>query len=81
MSGSDLRGMSPAETELIARLISDLDRSLTLLIVEHDMDVVFRLADRITVLHEGRVIADGPPDAVRGDRLVNDVYLGKAVDG
>jgi branched-chain amino acid transport system ATP-binding protein len=72
-------GMSPAETQLIARLIADLDRSLTLLIVEHDMDVVFRLADRITVLHEGRVIADGPPAQVRGDRLVNEVYLGRVV--
>ena len=72
-------GMSPAETERITRLIASLDRSLTILIVEHDMDVVFRLAERITVLHEGRVIAEGAPDAVRGDRIVNDVYLGKVV--
>jgi branched-chain amino acid transport system ATP-binding protein len=74
-------GMSPAETTAITRLIGELDRSMTVLIVEHDMDVVFRLADRVTVLHEGRTIADGPPDAVRGDRLVNEVYLGKAVEG
>jgi ABC-type branched-subunit amino acid transport system ATPase component len=47
--------------------------------VEHDMDVVFRLADRISVLHEGRVLAEGTPDAVRGDRIVNEVYLGKVV--
>jgi branched-chain amino acid transport system ATP-binding protein len=73
-------GMSPAETGLIGALIADLDRSLTLLIVEHDMDVVFRLADRIAVLHEGRVIADGTPAEVRGDRLVNDVYLGRTVE-
>ena len=73
-------GMSPAETERIAALIAGLDRSLTLLIVEHDMDVVFRLADRITVLHEGRAIADGTPDEIRGDRQVHDVYLGKAVE-
>jgi ABC-type branched-subunit amino acid transport system ATPase component len=72
-------GMSPAETERITRLIGSLDRSITLLIVEHDMDVVFRLAERITVLHEGRVIADGAPDVVRADRTVNDVYLGKVV--
>jgi ABC-type branched-subunit amino acid transport system ATPase component len=72
-------GMSPAETEQITRLIASLDRSLTILIVEHDMDVVFRLAERITVLHEGRVIAEGAPDAVRGDSIVNDVYLGKVV--
>lgn len=73
-------GMSPAETERIAALIAALDRSLTLLIVEHDMDVVFRLADRITVLHEGRAIAEGTPDEIRGDRQVHDVYLGKAIE-
>lgn len=73
-------GMSPAETERIAALIAGLDRSLTVLIVEHDMDVVFRLADRITVLHEGRAIAEGTPDQIRGDRQVHDVYLGKAVE-
>ena len=72
-------GMSPAETARITELIASLERSLTLVIVEHDMDVVFRLASRITVLHEGRVIADGPPAAVRGDTLVNEVYLGKVV--
>jgi branched-chain amino acid transport system ATP-binding protein len=72
-------GMSPAETVLIAALIASLDRSLTLVIVEHDMDVVFRLAERITVLHEGRVIAEGTPAQVRGDTLVNEVYLGKVV--
>lgn len=73
-------GMSPAETERITTLVAGLDRSLTLLIVEHDMDVVFRLADRITVLHEGRAIAEGTPDEIRADRQVHDVYLGKAVE-
>jgi ABC-type branched-subunit amino acid transport system ATPase component len=72
-------GMSPAETGRVTELIASLDRSLTLVIVEHDMDVVFRLAERITVLHEGRVIAEGTPAQVRGDTLVNEVYLGKVV--
>ena len=72
-------GMSPAETARIATLIASLDRALTVVIVEHDMDVVFRLAERITVLHEGRVIAEGSPAQVRGDTLVNEVYLGKVV--
>ena len=72
-------GMSPVETARITELIASLDRALTILIVEHDMDVVFRLADRITVLHEGRVIADGSAADVRGDVRVHDVYLGKAV--
>jgi branched-chain amino acid transport system ATP-binding protein len=72
-------GMSPAETVRITELIASLERTLTILIVEHDMDVVFRLADRISVLHEGRVIADGTPGQIRGDVRVNEVYLGKAV--
>jgi len=72
-------GMSPLETARITELIAGLDRALTILIVEHDMDVVFRLADRVTVLHEGRVIADGTAAEVRGDAVVHDVYLGKAV--
>ncbi|HYU82371.1 MAG TPA: ABC transporter ATP-binding protein [Candidatus Polarisedimenticolia bacterium] len=72
-------GMSPAETARITALIAGLDRTLTILIVEHDMDVVFRLADRVTVLHEGRVIADGTAADVRGDVRVHDVYLGKAL--
>ena len=72
-------GMSPGETERITALIGALDRTLTLLIVEHDMDVVFRLADRITVLHEGRPIASGRPEEIRGDTQVHDVYLGRSV--
>ena len=72
-------GMSPLETARITELIAGLDRALTILIVEHDMDVVFRLADRVTVLHEGRVIADGTAAEVRSDVRVHDVYLGKAV--
>jgi ABC-type branched-subunit amino acid transport system ATPase component len=71
--------MSPAETERITSLIADLDRALTILIVEHDMDVVFRLAERVSVLHEGRVIADGTASDIRGDVRVNEVYLGKAI--
>jgi branched-chain amino acid transport system ATP-binding protein len=72
-------GMSPVETARITELVAGLDRALTILIVEHDMDVVFRLADRVSVLHEGRVIADGTAAEVRADVRVHDVYLGKAV--
>jgi ABC-type branched-subunit amino acid transport system ATPase component len=72
-------GMSPAETARITSLIASLEPELTIVVVEHDMDVVFRLAQRITVLHEGRVIAEGTPDEVRGDTQVNEVYLGKVV--
>ena len=72
-------GMSPVETARITELVAGLDPAPTILIVEHDMDVVFRLADRVTVLHEGRVIADGTAAEVRGDVRVHDVYLGKAL--
>ena len=73
-------GMAPAErgalmalTERIAR-----ERGLTVLFTEHDMDVVFSVADRIMVLHQGRVIAEGRPDEVRADPQVQKVYLGEA---
>ena len=49
---------------------------MTVLLVEHDMEVVFRLAHRITVLHRGAVIADGAPDAVKADARVQEAYLG-----
>jgi ABC-type branched-subunit amino acid transport system ATPase component len=69
-------GMSPAETGEMARLIENLPRSLTMLIVEHDMDVVFSLAERITVLHYGQVISEGTPAEVRASPIVQEVYLG-----
>ena len=69
-------GMSPAETAGMTSLLSRLGREQTLVIIEHDMDVVFAIADRITVLHLGEVIARGVPDEVRGNPRVQDVYLG-----
>ena len=72
-------GMSATETRdsitLIARLAHE--RALTLLFTEHDMDVVFSIAQRITVLHQGQVIAEGAPDEVRRDAEVRRVYLGE----
>ena len=68
--------MSPAETGSITELLHQLPRSLTLLIIEHDMDVVFRLAERVTVLHYGEVLVDGPSEQVRMDPRVLEVYLG-----
>jgi branched-chain amino acid transport system ATP-binding protein len=69
-------GMSPAETAAMIEMIQEMPRDITLLIIEHDMDVVFSLADRITVLHYGEVIADGTPEEVKGNPRVMEVYLG-----
>ena len=71
-------GMSPEETQRMTALLAALPRDLTLLIIEHDMDVVFTLADRITVLHYGEVLADGTAAEVRADPRVYEVYLGSA---
>ena len=69
-------GMSPEETLRMTELLAGLPRAITLLIIEHDMDVVFTLADRITVLHHGEVLAEGTAAEVRADPRVYDVYLG-----
>jgi branched-chain amino acid transport system ATP-binding protein len=73
-------GMSAAETERFVQLISGLPRDITVLIIEHDLDVVFSVADRVTVMHLGAVIAEGPPDEVRASELVQQTYLGAAPD-
>ena len=69
-------GMSPEETAGIVELLASLPDSLTLLIVEHDMDVIFELAERITVLDYGRVLLEGTPEEVRGSAEVRSRYLG-----
>jgi len=71
-------GMSGAETERFAELVEALPRDITTVIVEHDLDVVFRLAERISVLAAGRLIAEGTPAEVRADEAVNEAYLGAA---
>ena len=72
-------GMSATETRETIRLVARIarERGLTLLFTEHDMDVVFSIAQRITVLHQGRVIAEGHPTEVRADTEVRRVYLGE----
>jgi branched-chain amino acid transport system ATP-binding protein len=73
-------GMSPQETANTIALIGKIahDRGLTLLFTEHDMDVVFSIAEKITVLHQGEVLAEGKPDDVRRNPEVQRVYLGEA---
>jgi branched-chain amino acid transport system ATP-binding protein len=70
-------GMSVAETNRMVDLIKDLPSALTLLIVEHDMEVVFAIADRITVLHLGQVLAEGTPAEMKENQRVREVYLGE----
>jgi len=68
--------MSNTETDYAMALIRRLTDGKTLVMVEHDMKVVFDLADTITVLVYGQVIASGPPAAVRANRAVQEAYLG-----
>jgi branched-chain amino acid transport system ATP-binding protein len=71
-------GMSPEETLRMTRMLEGLPREVTLLIIEHDMDVVGSLADRVTVLHHGEVLTEGTFDQVKRDARVYEVYLGSA---
>jgi branched-chain amino acid transport system ATP-binding protein len=69
-------GLSPAESHAMTALLKKLDPTITLLVIEHDMDVAFALTDRITVLHYGKVVADGLAHEVKANPLVQEIYLG-----
>lgn len=71
-------GLSPAERVSIASLIRNLSRDITMVLIEHDMEVVMSLAETVTVLHRGEIIAEGHPDEIRADERVQAVYLGVA---
>ena len=71
-------GMSPEETQRMTRMLEALPRDVTLPIIEHDMDVVGSLADRVTVLHYGEVLTEGTFAEVKADPRVYEVYLGSA---
>ncbi len=70
-------GLSAAETASVMKLIQKLPREVTILLIEHDMDVAFELVEMATVLNTGQVIADGPCGEVRRNPLVQEIYLGK----
>lgn len=76
-------GMAPEDRRSVVRLIHRLrkEQELTLLLTEHDMEVVFSLATRLTVLNLGRVIASGNPEEVRRDRYVHEIYFGRKGGG
>ena len=70
-------GLSRGERQLLTDLLLALDPSITLLLIEHDMDVALRVAERVTMMHDGRVIVEGSPDEIRANQLVHDLYLGR----
>jgi branched-chain amino acid transport system ATP-binding protein len=72
-----MAGMGPEESARMVRMLHELKQELTILLIEHDMEAVFALADRITVLVYGRVIASGAPAEIRANREVRDAYLGE----
>ena len=71
-------GVPSTESERILNVLDHLPADIAILIIEHDMDLVFRFAKRITVLVQGEVLVEGPPEEVRRDKRVHEVYLGEA---
>ena len=76
-----MAGMGPEESARMVKMLRELKQEYTILLVEHDMEVVFALADRITVLVYGRVIASGAPEEIRANAEVRQAYLGETESG
>jgi branched-chain amino acid transport system ATP-binding protein len=70
-------GLSPSERSMIAEVIRGLDASITVILIEHDMDLALGLVDFVTCMFEGRVLVEEPPDGIRRNAKVQEVYLGK----
>jgi branched-chain amino acid transport system ATP-binding protein len=70
-------GLSASESAQIVALIKRLDNAITILIIEHDMDVAFEVADRVVVLHHGQKIAEGSTTEIRANTTVREIYLGR----
>jgi branched-chain amino acid transport system ATP-binding protein len=70
-------GLATGESREMARFLNSLDTDLSILIIEHDLDVLFGVVSDITVLHYGKVLCEGPCDEVRNDHQVKEIYLGK----
>lgn len=69
-------GLSQSERDRLRELLNGLPRDLTIVIVEHDMDVALAVADQVTVMHQGQVITSGTPDEIANNQMVHDLYLG-----
>jgi branched-chain amino acid transport system ATP-binding protein len=70
-------GLSRGERAALTDLLLQLDRNVTLILIEHDMDVALRVADRVTMMHDGAVIVEGTPAEIRANQTVHDLYLGR----
>jgi branched-chain amino acid transport system ATP-binding protein len=70
-------GLSRGERQLVTELLLGLEREITLILIEHDMDVALRVAERVTIMHDGSVIVEGTPDEIRANELVHELYLGQ----
>jgi len=71
-------GLSRGERQLLTNLLLDLDRGITLVLIEHDMDIALRVAERVTMMHEGQVIFEGTPEEIRANERIHDLYLGRS---
>ena len=71
-----LAGMSPSERAETVRLLKSISQGRTMIVIDHDMDALFELAERVTVLQEGRVLVEGTPDEIKGNAAVQEAYLG-----
>jgi branched-chain amino acid transport system ATP-binding protein len=69
-------GLSRGERQLLTELLLALDPAITLILIEHDMDIALRVAQQVTMMHEGRVIVEGTPSEIRANELVHELYLG-----
>ena len=69
-------GLSRGERAALTELLLGLDRAITLILIEHDMDIALTVAERVTMMHDGRVIVEGTPAEIRANRMVHDLYLG-----
>jgi branched-chain amino acid transport system ATP-binding protein len=76
-----MAGLSAPERTAMRTLLEALDPSIAVLLIEHDMDMAFAFADRVTVLHQGRVFAEGSRDEVRANEMVQGIYLGSSRAG
>ena len=74
-------GLSRGEREKLTELLVGLARDVTLILIEHDMDVALTVAERVTMMHDGRIIVEGTPAEIRANELVHDLYLGRAHGG